>query len=226
MILDALLLFGSRARGDHSASSDIDLLAVTDNKKPTVSGNDDASLFHYSFDWLRDKASAGDLFVWHLVSEAIAIYDPADNLSALRQEFRFKDDYRKQIIHASDVGWLIFVLGDEMSAEEANRWLAWSVRTISIAHAAILKKSAFSGPALANVLDYPEIEILVRQKDKKSFDVAAQRLLGDFLKTMGSENLPQVAISIDDFRAHFKISENEVGLNILNGRTLRSMYHS
>ena len=226
MILDALLLFGSRARGDHSASSDIDLLAITENNKPTVSGRADASLFHYSFDWLLDKASSGDLFVWHLVTEAIAIYDPADSLKALRSDFRFRNDYRKEITQATDVGWLISLLGDEMPAKEANRWLAWSVRTISIAHAAILKKSAFSGPALAKVLDYPEIEILVRQKDKKSFDVAAQRLLGDFLKTMGSENLPQVAISIDEFRAHFEISENEVGLNILNGRTLRSMYHS
>lgn len=226
MILDALLLFGSRARGDHSASSDIDLLAVTENKKPTVSGSADASLFHYSFDWLKHKASSGDPFVWHLVTEAIAIYDPADNLSALRQEFRFKDDYRKQITQASDVGWLISLLGDEMSAKEANRWLAWAVRTISIAHAATLQKPAFSGSALAEVLGYPDIEVLVRQKDRKTFDDAARRLLKKFLGALGSGEPIHPLHSIDRFRSHFESTDNEVGLTILNGRLLGPPYHS
>lgn len=226
MILDALLLFGSRARGDHSDSSDIDLLAITENEKPTVSGSADASLFHYSFDWLQNKASSGDLFVWHLVTEAIAIYDPAENLKALRQGFRFKGDYRKQITQASDVGWLISLLGDEMSAEEANRWLAWAVRTISIAHAATLQKPAFSGSALAKVLGYPDIEVLVRQKDKKSFDDAARGLLKKFLGALGSGEAFHPPHSIDRFRSHFEASANEVGLTILNGQVLGSLYHN
>lgn len=224
MILDALLLFGSRARGDHSDSSDIDLLAITENEKPTVSGCADASLFHYSFDWLQNKASSGDLFVWHLVTEAIAIYDPADNLCALRQEFRFKGDYRKQITQASDVGWLISLLGDEMSAEEANRWLAWAVRTISIAHAATLQKPAFSGSALAKVLGYPDVEVLVRQKDKKSFDDAARGLLKSFLVAMGSGEPIHSPYSIDRFRTHFEATRNEVGLIVLNEPLVGSLY--
>lgn len=226
MILDALLLFGSRARGDHLASSDIDLLAITENKKPTVSGSVDASLFHYSFDWLQDKASAGDLFVWHLVTEAIAIYDPADNLNALRQDFRFRENYRKQITQASDVGWLISLFGDKMSAREANRWLAWVVRTISIAQAATLQKPAFSGAALATVLDYPDIEILVRQKDRKTFDDSARRLLKVFLGAMGSGESIAPPHSVDWFRSHFETTTNEVGLTIVNGRSRGSSYNS
>lgn len=226
MILDALLLFGSRARGDHSASSDIDLLAVTDNKKPTVSGSDDASLFHYSFDWLRDKASAGDLFVWHLVTEAIAIYDPADNLNALRQEFRFKDDYRKELSHASDVGWLISLFGDQMPVKEANRWFTWAVRTISIALAANLQKPAFSGTALADVLGYPQIDRLVRQKDKNTVDASDLSLLADFLQDMMSDELIHAEGSIDDFKSHFEVTDNAVGLAILKRRTFGSFYHT
>lgn len=89
-----------------------------------------------------------------------------------------------------------------MSAKEANRWFAWALRTISIAHAAALKKPAFSGYALAKVLDYPEIEILVRQMDERFFDVSVKRLLMNLPKTIGSETPSHAAVSIDRFRSY------------------------
>ena len=90
----------------------------------------------------------------------------------------------------------------------------------------LLPKPAFSGSALAEVLGYPDIEVLVRQKDRKTFDDAARRLLKKFLGALGSGKPIHTLHSIDRFRSHFESTDNEVGLTILNGRLLGPPYHS
>lgn len=224
MNLSALFLFGSRARGDHSAGSDIDLLAVNDVSEPTVSGNTTASLFQYSHKWLLAKADQGDLFVWHLVSEAKPVFDPSDVLGELRSRFRFSESYEQQVSKASDVGWMIVSAGLKLDPKLANRWLAWSVRTVSIAHAARAKTPAFSAHALSHTLNCPDITRLVEQKDQPNLSTPLLAKLSDFLITFGTPDISNDLVTEEDYAVHFRKSENDVGLKILGFETRVSGY--
>lgn len=211
----ALLLFGSRARGDQSINSDIDLLAVTENESPTVTGPAKASLYHYSPSWLDAKAFDGDLFIWHLVSEALPIYDPTDRLAALNKQFRFRSNYDEQISNASDIAWMIVRCGNQIPPHTANRWLAWSVRTISIARVAEQRTPAFSANALAKALRYPNISTLVAQKDERAFSATMGTFLSNFLLSFGTTEPRSHPQTLCDFEAHFLYSGNKIGNAIL-----------
>jgi len=211
----ALLLFGSRARGDQSINSDIDLLAVTENESPTVTGPAKARLYHYSPSWLDAKAFDGDLFIWHLISEALPIYDPTDRLGALSKQFRFRSNYDEQITWASDVAWMIVRCGDQLPPTMMNRWLAWSVRTISIARTAGQRKPSFSANALAKTLKYPDISTLIAQKDVKNFSAVMGPLLTNFVLTFGTTVPSSNPQTLHDFEDHFLHSDNQVGTSIL-----------
>ena len=224
MNLSALFLFGSRARGDHSQNSDIDLLAVTDVSEFSVSGSETASLYQYSHAWLASRASKGDLFAWHLVSEAQAVFDPNDFLDHLRGKFRFAESYEEQIEKASDVGWLIASMGTELDAKLANRWLAWSVRTISIAHAAQMRTPAFAAQALASALKQPDIGFLVEQKNQLELSRLSLVKLTKFLTEFGNAETLTGPLSIDEYMCHFRTTENDVGFKILGSKSKATGY--
>lgn len=211
----ALLLFGSRARGDQNDSSDIDLLAVTENEKPAVTGPSKARLYQYSPSWLEAKAFDGDLFIWHLVSEALPIYDPTDRLGLLNKQFRFRSDYDEQISYASDIAWMIVRCGEQLPPRTANRWLAWSVRTISIARLAALRTPAFSANALAKALRYADISTLVSQKDAEAYSLGTGSALRNFLLVFGTVEPNSNPQNLQDFRGHFSRSGNQIGNTIL-----------
>lgn len=220
----ALILFGSRARGDQSVNSDIDLLAVTETENPTVTGPPKAKLYHYSPRWLEAKALDGDLFIWHLISEASPIYDPADMLGSLNQQFCFKPTYDEQISFGSDVAWMIVRCGNQLPPSTANRWLAWSVRTISIARVAALRTPAFSANGLANLLKYPDISVLVAQKDAEAFSADIGTVLRSFLMTFGANEPSSHLRALSEFEGHFLHSGNQVGSEILAQGNRRETY--
>lgn len=211
----ALLLFGSRARGDQYNNSDIDLLAVTENENPSVTGPPKARLYQYSPSWLEAKALDGDLFIWHLVSEALPIYDPADRLGLLNKQFRFRSNYDEQILNASDVAWMIVRCGAQIPPRTANRWLAWSVRTISIARLADQRTPAFSANAIAKALRYSDISTLVSQKDAEAYSLDIGSVLRNFLLIFGADEPSSNPQTLQDFRGHFFCSGNQIGNTIV-----------
>lgn len=224
MSISALFLFGSRARGDHLSDSDIDLLAASNVSEPTVTGMGPTTLYHYSAEWLATKAKHGDLFIWHIVSEAITIFDPDSVLIELQEAFQFAPSYEEEIRKASDVGWAIASLSDELDHRSINRRLAWSVRTIAIARAAALKTPAFSASALAEVLGYPKIIQLVGQKDKSDL---SKKPLDDFLDFLWEFGLPRgdrEFNSIEQYTSYFGETDNSVGLKLLEVPTTNSSY--
>lgn len=224
MSISALLLFGSRARGDYSDSSDIDLLAINDVMKPTVSGKGPASLYHYSYDWLSRKANQGDLFVWHIVTEALAVFDPNEQLKELRAEFRFASSYEAEILKASDVGWAISSLWSQLDVRSANRLIAWSVRTISIARAAERQIPAFSASSLAKTLAHPDIRALVEQKNSSTLSQRAVHSLSAFLGEFGYPKRGGEICSVSQYRSFFHDTSNDIGIKLLDPSTFDTNY--
>lgn len=224
MSVSALFLFGSRARGDNSTGSDIDLLAVSNVSKPMVTGAGPATLYHYNSEWLRSKARQGDLFIWHIVTEALAVFDPNDVLPELQNEFRFSQNYESQILKGSEVGWAIASLWGDLSAASINKKLAWSVRTIAIARAASSRRPAFSAQALAETLDYPNIVSLVGQKDEKHLSEKSLTDFVAFLDEFGFSRRCGDISSIDEYTSYFSDTQNEVGLKLLELQTSLSSY--
>ena len=167
-------------------------------------------LYHYSSDWLGAKAKQGDLFVWHIITEALAIFDPNGFHVKLQEEFQFSPSYEDEILKASDVGWAIVSLWDELSAASINRKLAWGVRTIAIAQAAGLQKPAFSARALADVLAYPNIVSLVGQKDEAHLSEKSLKDLLDFLAEFGF--LEETVISAPSISTHHTLPKLKMKL--------------
>ena len=83
----AVLLFGSRARGDHRPDSDTDVLQILPEVTPSASF-EEIVLSNYTFPQLKRMASQGSLFIAHLIAEAVPLRDPEGLLAKLRQAYR------------------------------------------------------------------------------------------------------------------------------------------
>ena len=134
--LVSVWLYGSRARGDADSLSDIDLLVVCDTEWPKEmagkvfphSEGDPCSVSRYSWLEFRMMAEHGSLFLQHVRSEGILLYEsPArrgatqETLEQLRP-YRFArrdveafrtvlSDVREELVHESSVSYELAVLG-------------------------------------------------------------------------------------------------------------------
>ena len=187
MTISAVLLFGSRARGDYDAGSDVDLLFVTGEPQPRHHAVGNLSLSLYPIDKLLSQAADGDLFVFHLVSEAKPIYDPAGEFTRLKMAFQFRDSYDRDVARASDLGWLLSRFGDALpNAGLVNRRITWCVRSILIGRAAEQRRAIFSPAALAAFSQEIAINGLIRQKSVgRPPEADTLRCLRHFLERWG-----------------------------------------
>ena len=88
----AVMLFGSCARGDQNAASDVDVLQLVERwRLPYEAGRCSVSV--YTCARLFELARAGSLFVLHLVTEGRTIHDPTGTLSRNLAAYRAPADY-------------------------------------------------------------------------------------------------------------------------------------
>lgn len=219
MTISAVALFGSRARGDHEAGSDVDLLFVTAESRPRHRTVSNLSLSLYPLSGLLDRAADGDLFICHLVHEAKPIYDPVGELSRLRAAFRFRDSYTREVGHASDLGWLLGRFGGSLpNSGLANRRIAWCVRTILIARSAEHRRPVFSAKELAAFSADPSVARLIRQKTAEG--PPSQATLSDlrgFLERWGEPDPAPAADEAADYSDLFQEAGNDVAQRTLDG---------
>jgi hypothetical protein len=82
----AVFLFGSYARGDQDAESDIDVLQVTPTRAKSYTRGK-INVTCYTRDQLLSMANSGSLFVRHIILEGMAIIDPDNLLQTLKNTF-------------------------------------------------------------------------------------------------------------------------------------------
>lgn len=165
----SLILYGSRARGDETPTSDIDLLLAEDGDgvaiPKTMLG---ISLHRYSKRWLIREANLGSLFAYHVGREGVALHDEDGFLDTLLKAFKRKPDYTAERRVASLI--LRLLIEDDWKTNlEARRRFFWAVRTILISVTADQGEPVFASKLLELRSGMPGLASLVERRDTASF---------------------------------------------------------
>lgn len=165
-MLSAIFLYGSRARGDAGLDADTDILGVSMEDSFRKISLNNVNIHCYPQEYLICRSQEGDLFLLHLATEAVALYDPNDVLSKIRRKFVYKVDYVAEMDEALGVfNWLKGRIdaGQQIGAR-STRAFFWAVRTLLIARSAEMRMPAFSSAKLGEISCVDGVEELLNQK--------------------------------------------------------------
>lgn len=184
----ALMLFGSRARGDFVAASDVDVLQVTDRRMSSYK----AGIFTfspYSLATLSYLAAHGSLFILHLKTDGRILEDAAGQLNDLLDLYiqpRTYDYFRSQLRGA-------LPLLDCTLFEYESRWR--TLHTIAIfllrstCYAACVEagEPKFGMTEVARVLHDPRLteayQLKFSHKPARRSYLAVGKLIAEYLRT-------------------------------------------
>lgn len=216
--INSVLLFGSRARGDHERGSDTDLLMITSSGSPKHKSIGHLSMFFYPWCKLLSDATEGDLFVCHVAMEGKSIFDPSHRLDKLRANIRVKASYDREVSWASDLGWLLDRHADALAPGMVAKRMLWCVRTILIARTAEQGQPEFSPAKLAIASPSRAVSELLLERHQRRTDALMRRRFRAFLAS--DAKAPPLAhdATTDEFLDLFLRTGNEVGLRTLRGR--------
>lgn len=146
---EALVLFGSVARGSADSQSDIDLLAVGGATVASSMKSNGVEVQNYSTEKFMSLAKEGDLFGAHIAMEGKAIFDPHNIFVRFREEYTLKENYETEISNAFDLATYLLFYGKNFPNQDlVARRVAWAVRTVLIATLAERRKFVFSPEGL------------------------------------------------------------------------------
>jgi hypothetical protein len=148
-MIEAIILYGSRARRDSATGSDADLLGISANGRIEKTYEDQGVSFHvYPLAWMLTQAAKGSLFLLHINLEASAVFDPRSLLENIRKAFQYKESYLEDLeIGARVVMAMTRQAGKEFTPVQRTRYF-WGLRTAIMAAAANEGTPVFSGRAL------------------------------------------------------------------------------
>ena len=167
----AAMLFGSHARGDAHAASDIDILQLVERWRPSyVHGRISVSV--YTVEHLRDLARAGSLFVLHLVTEGRTLDDPSGQLLRVLTHYRAPASYhrvRENLCRASSV-LDVDARGFQHNPAGFLRVAFYLLRTALYVRCVELGTPVFAMRRVAQRLGQPRIAELFDRRGCVSFD--------------------------------------------------------
>lgn len=192
-MIEALILYGSKARQDHDRFSDTDLLGIINSDrilKPFEKLG--VSLHLYPYNWLLEQSECGALFLLHLTTEAIPIFDPNNLLHNLRDKFHFKDSYEAEIESGCRIAYAVTRISMDSFNENIRKRYFWGVRTSLIAASAQEGLANFSAKKLEEFSKIDGLALHIQTRANASF-AECQRfgaLIIDYFKSKGAFEVP------------------------------------
>ena len=102
----------------------------------------------------------------------------------IRDAFRYRNEYAREIRLASDTGWFLVRSGHRFGdVRSLNRRIAWCTRTILIATAAEQRRAIFSASGLGEFSGSTAVPELIRNKDNVDMDARIIEMFRDVLST-------------------------------------------
>jgi len=148
-MIEAIVLYGSKARADGSIDSDTDLLGIARSGKIQKTYDDKGLSFHsYPLQWLIDEAAQGQLFLLHIAIEAVAIFDPMGHLDTVRQSFVYKESYANDVELGLRILYAVAELDESAFHDRIRSRYFWGLRTSLMAWAADERHPAFASESL------------------------------------------------------------------------------
>lgn len=184
--LPTVILFGSAARGDNDAKSDIDVLILEKGAFPHALRKDKLEIQTLSTEEAQRKAENGDLFMIHILHEGVVMSDPCNFFAELRESLVIRRSYnqekREALILASfiEANWRSF--GD---TRLLNKRIAWSVRTAVIAELVEEGRLIFSPKGVCESINDLDIVPLVEMRRSLDNPEMYIPLLRRFIITRG-----------------------------------------
>lgn len=183
-MLLSLILYGSRARGDHRLSSDVDLLGIVETGKieseVAIRG---ASFYAYPSHKILSNSINGDLFVLHLISEGKVLHDTVDFFGKVKDSFKYKITYETDVVIAHSVLSYLMSRKNLSSRKAFRKRLIWAIRTILIARSAEAQKPVFSSRDLADFSGFSRLKDVIDKRnviDAKLLFSAAEFVADEF----------------------------------------------
>jgi predicted nucleotidyltransferase len=210
-------LFGSRAREDGDAASDTDLLALTTDRQPKYTVRNGVVLSSFPYGLMLHRAGLGDLFVLHINTEATVIYQSSafPVFKTIKDAFRYKDDYFREIGLPSDLGWFLLRFGDRLrSAKLLNARMAWVTRTILIARAAAQQRPIFGAGQLAEFSGSPDVLTLIENRHSGERDPSMTEKFAAFIRSHGARE-PRMPRNLEEQKQFFLAERNITGLRLV-----------
>jgi len=166
-----LLLYGSRARGEFRAESDVDLLLALEDGDPGASSTaNGVSLHRYPQHWLKASARAGSLFSYHVAFEGVALEDQGDFLGVMRSLYVPKPSYEGDLILGALVMKLL--LEKDWGANfAARRRFFWALRTVLIAVSTRVGEPTFASTTLEAKTKISGVADLIDARESAPFDI-------------------------------------------------------
>ncbi|MFJ2427053.1 nucleotidyltransferase domain-containing protein [Pseudomonas sp. NPDC087804] len=221
MAILSLIVYGSRAREDHSDSSDTDLFAITDDEKYEMIVKGSTNIACYPLKQAITRARSGDLFFLHITQEAREIYDPQNFFERIKKDFVRKESYITEISNACELGYaLVASAGRIQDYYLLNKRLAWCLRTILIARSAEMGCPTFSKEGLAQLFEDRRISKLISMKDSDNYDSKAYPDFHSIFVRHGIEQNKEMPTEYEDLINYFLQRNNAMGL-----KTARLLSH-
>jgi predicted nucleotidyltransferase len=209
---EALILFGSVARGSETPTSDVDMLAVGGDTSAYSVKCNGVEIQNYTVDKFMSMAREGDLFGAHIAMEGKSIFDPHGVFVKYRETYSLKNSYLNEKKCAFDLAnFLLFHGGTFENKDLVARRFAWAVRTVLIATLAEKGKFVFSPEGLHREFPYPwafDLINLRRDGAGKPYASAVIEFLAHFENT-------QLPLPQERYFEIFEETRNTVALGTL-----------